>query len=205
MLTPNEQYAALLEVTGFVPLAADDYIELLPATWRVINAYGIKLNRRTYDCAALNLYRGQSSGVSAQKGRWEIHYDPNDVTRVWVRNHHDGGWITVAWAHLRNTPTPFGEAAWSQAREILSRRDSDPVTETAIADAVEALLDKAEHGPDATPAAAPTAKTKRDRRVAGRTRATTEPSSPRPVANAEPEPAEIVDAGGGGEDDAWRR
>ena len=141
VLTPNEQYAALLEVAGFVPvpLSADDYIELLPATWRVINAYGIKINRRTYDCAALNRHRGQTSGVAAQKGRWELHYDPYDVTRVWVRNHHDGGWITVAWTHLRNTPTPFGEAAWGQAQEILARRGGDPVTETEIAGAVAAL------------------------------------------------------------------
>jgi putative transposase len=48
-LTPNEQYAALLEVAGYVPapLAAGDYLELLPLTWRVINAYGIKISRRT--------------------------------------------------------------------------------------------------------------------------------------------------------------
>src|SRR5258708_64811 len=92
-LTPNEQYAALLEVAGYAPapLAAEDYLELLPLTWRVINAYGIKINRRTYDCQALNPYRGQASGIAAQKGRWEVRYDPYDVTRIWVRNHHDGG------------------------------------------------------------------------------------------------------------------
>lgn len=55
------------------PLAAGDYLELLPATWRVINAYGIKISRRTYDCQALNPYRGQGSGIAAHKGRWEVH------------------------------------------------------------------------------------------------------------------------------------
>ena len=30
-----------------VPLGPCDYIELLPATWRVINSYGIKIARRT--------------------------------------------------------------------------------------------------------------------------------------------------------------
>ena len=202
-LTPNEQYAALLEVAGYVPapLAAEDYLELLPVTWRVINAYGIKINHRTYDCSALNPYRGQSSGVAAQKGRWAVHYDPYDVTRVWLRNHHDGGWITVAWTHLRNTPAPFGEAAWSQAREILARRGSDRVTETEIADAVDALLDRAEHGPEPTPAkAAKTAATKRDRRVAARTRATAEASWPRPVEDPAPEPAESSDADGAQKD-----
>lgn len=186
-LTPNEQYAALIEVTGYVPvpLAAEDYIELLPMTWRVINAYGIKINRRTYDCAALNPYRGQASGVAAQKGRWAIHYDPYDVTRIWVRNHHDGGWITAGWTHLRNGPAPFGEAAWSQAREILARRGTDTATETEIADTVEALLDKAENGPDKPAREKPT---KRDRRVAARTRATSQSAWPRPTEQPQPQP-----------------
>jgi hypothetical protein len=155
-------------------------------TWRVINAYGIKINRRTYDCGALNPYRGQPSGVAAQKGRWAVHYDPYDVTRVWVRNHHDGGWITVPWTHLRNTPTPFGEAAWSQAREILARRGTDTVTETEIAEAVEALLDRAEQGRE--PAKPTSTKTKRDRRVAARTRATNQPTWPRPADDPQPQP-----------------
>ncbi len=48
-LTPNEAYAALVEVAGYVavPLNSADYIELLPTTWRVINSYGIKISHRT--------------------------------------------------------------------------------------------------------------------------------------------------------------
>jgi putative transposase len=187
-LTPNEQYAVLLEVAGYVPapLAAEDYLELLPVTWRVINAYGIKINRRTYDCQALNPYRGQLSGVAAQKGRSAVHYDPYEVTRVWLRNYQDGGWITVPWTHLRSASAPFGEAAWTQARDILARRGSDRTTESEIADAVEALLDKAEHGPDKP---APEKPTKRDRRVAARTRATSQPAWPRPADDADAQPA----------------
>jgi putative transposase len=69
-LTPNEMYAALVETAGYVPvpLAADDYIELLPAVWRAVNAYGVKIRHRTYDCKALNPYRRQHSGVNARKG-----------------------------------------------------------------------------------------------------------------------------------------
>jgi putative transposase len=184
-LTPNEQYAALLEVAGYVPapLAAGDYLELLPATWRVINAYGIKISRRTYDCQALNPYRGQASGIAAHKGRWEVHYDPYDVTRIWVRNHHDGGWITVPWTHLRTAPAPFGEAAWAQARDILARRGADHATESEIADAVDALLDRAGEGP------AKSGPARRDRRVAARTRATARPGWPRPADDGEPGPA----------------
>ena len=37
-LTPKERYAALIDLAGYVPvpLGPEDYIELLPATWRVI-------------------------------------------------------------------------------------------------------------------------------------------------------------------------
>ena len=180
-LTPNEQYTALVEVVGYVPvpLAAEDYIELLPATWRVINAYGIKINHRTYDSPALNPYRRQHSGIGRHGGRWEVHHDPYDVTRVWVRNHLDGGWITVAWTHLNSCPTPFGEQAWAQARDVLARRGGDPTSEAERAAAVSALLDKAERGPDHTGRARTTP---REQRVAGRTRATTrKPSWPVPA------------------------
>ena len=59
-----------------VPLSAGDYIELLPAVWRAVNAYGIKISHRTYDAEELNPIRQQKSGVTARKGLWEVHHDP---------------------------------------------------------------------------------------------------------------------------------
>ena len=181
-LTPNEKYAALVETAGYVPvpLAAEDYIELLPVTWRAINAYGIKIGHRTYDGKALNPYRRQHPGSTAQKGLWEVHHDPYDVTRVWVRNHRDGGWIQVPWTHLRTAPAPFGELAWQHARQVLARRGQDPVTEAEIAQAAAALLDKAEQGPAAARTSGGTG------RSAGRTRAA---ATARPVGAAAAAPA----------------
>jgi len=175
-LTPNEQYACLVEIAGYVPvpLSADDFIELLPVSWNAINSYGIKINRRVYDDRALTPFRRQHSGVESKKGLWEVHYDPYDITRVWVRNHHDGGWITVNWKHLRTAPAPFGELAWQHARTVLAQRGRDEATEAEIAQAAAALLDRAEQGPAAG------ATSKRDLRVAGRTRATNIPTDPRP-------------------------
>ncbi|MFE9328841.1 Mu transposase C-terminal domain-containing protein [Nocardia sp. NPDC052278] len=178
-LTPNEKYAALVATAGYVavPLSAEDYIELLPATWRTINSYGIRIARRTYDAKALNPFRRQHSGVEHHNGRWEVHYDPYDVSRVWVRNHHKGGWITVTWTHLRTTPVPFGDLAWQHAREILAERGNNQATENEIARAAADLLNRAGTGPTTTPAAS-----KRARRVAGRTKATT---GDRPIPPAE--------------------
>jgi putative transposase len=179
--TPNEKYAALVEAAGYVPLAlsAEDYIELLPARWRAINAYGIKINHRTYDSAELAPFRRQRSGVKAKKDRWEVHHDPYAVSWIWIRNHWDGGWITVFWKHLRRVPVPFGELAWNHARHDLASQGKQ-VTETAIADAVAAMLDTASHGPtpvgDPQPGASKRA-SKKAQRVAARTRATT-PAQP---------------------------
>ncbi len=52
VLRPTTKAAdALVEKAGYVPVALgpDDYVELLPAEWRAVNVYGIKLNWRTYD------------------------------------------------------------------------------------------------------------------------------------------------------------
>jgi transposase InsO family protein len=164
--TPNEKYAALVEAAGYVPVALgpDDYIELLPVSWRAVNAYGIKLSRRSYDSEQLNPLRMQPSGVREKKNLWETRHDPYDVSRVHVRG--PDGWITVFWKHLERVPVPFGELAWDHARRSLG----DDASEEQIADAVAALLRRANTGPPEQQKAS-----KRDRRVAARTRAVSGP------------------------------
>jgi hypothetical protein len=190
-LTPNERYAALVAVAGYVPvpLGPEDYIELLPAEWRVINSYGVRIALRTYDSGELNPYRRQHSGIEAKGGRWEVRYDPYDISRVWIRNHHHGGWLTATWAHLRTAPVPFGEQAWNHARQLLATRGSDPATEAEIAAAAADLLDRAEKGPGSGPGgpgsarqgkAAGRQRSPRSRRVAGRSAATAARQWPHP-------------------------
>ncbi|MFJ7281040.1 Mu transposase C-terminal domain-containing protein [Kitasatospora sp. NPDC098663] len=191
--TPNEKYATLVEACGYVPvaLAGDDYIELLPAEWRAVNDYGIKFKHRVYDSPELDPLRRQDSGITAKRGLWEIHRDPYDVSRIWVRDHRGEGrpWIQATWKHLHRAPVPFGELAWDHVSHQLPG-----ATETEIADAVAALLTRAHAGPDRPAAGKPG---RRDRRVAARTRATTTAGavppkdSPTPPAPApEPEPAD---------------
>ncbi|WP_309147847.1 Mu transposase C-terminal domain-containing protein [Streptomyces sp. NTH33] len=138
--TPNEKYATLLESCGYVPapFSGEDYVELLPERWQAINSYGIRINHRTYDDAELTPLRRQHSGVAEKKGLWEIHYDPYDVPRVWVRDRRSepARWITVFWKHLHRVGVPFGEMAWDHAREqvpegpcdeaVPARRRTDP-------------------------------------------------------------------------------
>ena len=81
------------------------------------------------DAKALNPYRRQHSGVDARNGQWEVHYDPYDVSRIWVRNHHEDGWLAATWTHLRSSPVPFGETLWRHARSVADRRGAQKTQE----------------------------------------------------------------------------
>jgi putative transposase len=188
--TPNQKYASLIEAAGYVPLAltGDDYIELLPATWRAINSYGVKIGHRIYDCKELAAFRRQPSGIARKKNLWEIHRDPYDANWIWVRNHWDSGWIAVPWKHLGSVPQPFGDLAWNHAAAELQHRHGRAPTEEEIAEAVAALLAKASQGPPRTSESARRS-SKRSQRVAARTHAARHNTGPRPpiptVAGAE--------------------
>jgi putative transposase len=178
VLTPNEMYAASVSVAGYVPLplTVEDYIQLHPSKPRVVNSYGVKIDNRVYDCDELNDYRGQPSGVATLNDRWMVHYDPYDFTRVWIRNHRDGGWITAYWRQLRSAPQPFGEAAWQYARRVVAERGVNRPSEQEITEAVDDLLDRASPPP---PGRKP-GKSAKARRVAARTTAMASTDRPRP-------------------------
>ena len=93
--------------------------------WRQINDYGIRIDYRTYDCAELGRYRRQPSGSRRKRGLWEVHYDPYDLAQVFVRNHHDGGWITVPWTHLPMVAAPFADFTWRHARRLVAESGRD--------------------------------------------------------------------------------
>jgi transposase InsO family protein len=174
--SPNETYGLLVARAGHLPvcLSAEDYLELLPVEWRKINDYGIRLDHRTYDCRELGPYRRQSSGMNTKSGLWEVHYDPYDLSHVFVRDTRAGGWITVPWTRMALVSAPFADFTWRHARSVLAARGGEDTNESAIAAVVEGLLTRASTGPD--------------RRVAARTRAAaTMPM--RPALN-EPDPAE---------------
>ena len=174
--TPNEKYAALVEACGYtpVPLSGQDYLELLPARWQRIAPAGVRLGRRSYDSPDLDPLRGQPSGVAAKKDKWEIHYDPYDITRVWVRNHHDGGWITLYWKHLHRAPTPFGELAWNHVSA-----EHPGAGEDELAVAAAQLLTRAAAGSEPGDT-----RQKKARRIAAKTRAAVSRATRRP----DPEP-----------------
>jgi hypothetical protein len=175
VLSPNEMYAAQVAIAGYlpVPLADDDFLELLPALWRTVNEYGISINRRTYDSAGLNPLRHVPSGITAQNNRWEVHYDPYDVTRIWVRDHRAGRWVPADWTHKAMIGQPFAEFTWRQAQTIVAARRGDAGDQRQIAAALADLLTRARAG------------AAREQRVVARQNA-----APTVIPTPTPEPAE---------------
>jgi hypothetical protein len=188
--SPNDAYAALVSAAGYIPVAltGEDYIELMPAEWRVINDDGVHIDYRTYICDEIRPFRHLPSGVAGKGNQWEIHYDPYDVSRIWVRNHHDTKhlptWIPVPWTHHKMVMQPFADFTWRHARKIARERRIDDTNERAVAGVLDALLSKAEHGPES-------------RQVMGRARAAAAlpPTVPREaLPPGSPEPAALPEA-----------
>ncbi|HUC24234.1 MAG TPA: Mu transposase C-terminal domain-containing protein [Streptosporangiaceae bacterium] len=144
-LSPNEMYTACVGISGYVPLplTGDDYIELLPAVFRTVNDYGLTIDNRTYDCKALNPYRRLDSGLRGGNKQWEVHYDPYDITVVWLRDHRSEEWITAPWVYRSLAGQPFGLALWEHARRVTTERSGPRPAEADVARNVADLLKRA--------------------------------------------------------------
>ena len=151
-VSPNEAYIAMVARAGYLPIprSTADFVELLPSTWRRINQEGVTFNNRVYDTAGLNPYRQADSGIKAQNGRWELHHDPYDVTAIWIRNHHDGGWITAPWVHRDLAGQPFSAAIYEHIRAGAAAAGEparDDYIARRVAEMLNPAIDPAEQSP----------------------------------------------------------
>ncbi|MFD3880117.1 transposase [Streptomyces microflavus] len=165
-LSPNEMWAALVAVCGYVPvpLGREDYIELMPVRRQKINGYGIRIDYRTYDHKVLNPYRGESSPTA--DGLWEIHCNPHAPGQVWVRLPDAGlpqgyRWEAVPWIHRTLVTAPFTDFTWQHVRRTVAKRGSRVSHEHDLALALRELLERAAAGHG----------TRREKVVAARARA----------------------------------
>lgn len=150
-LLPNEMWAALVAVGGYVPvpLGREDSIELLPVRRQKINDYGIRIDYRTYGHKTLNPYRGELS--SAADGLWEMHYNPHAPGLVWVRLPESDqprgyGWEAVPWIHDTLVSAPFTDFTWQHVRRTVARRADRAQHEHDLAPALRELLERAAAG-----------------------------------------------------------
>ncbi|WP_432052422.1 Mu transposase C-terminal domain-containing protein [Streptomyces xiamenensis] len=120
-LTPNQMWAALVAVAGYVPvpLTGRAYLELLPVRQQAITASGIRIHHRIYDADLLAPHRGRPSPIAGRGGKWEIHYNPHDVRQVWVRL-PDGELTEIPWMiHRDHVHRPFDGRTWQHIRTLV--------------------------------------------------------------------------------------
>ncbi|WP_461025915.1 Mu transposase C-terminal domain-containing protein [Streptomyces sparsus] len=148
-LTPNEMWAALVAVAGYVsvPLTGRDYLELLPVRWQAITPAGISIHHRTYDADFLAPHRSQASPVAGRGGKWEIHYNPHDVRQIWVRL-PDGELTEIPWIHRDHVHRPFDERTWQHIRtQAVDGNHGDAEQhEASLADALDQLMRRVHSG-----------------------------------------------------------
>ncbi|MDT7847774.1 transposase [Streptomyces justiciae] len=146
-LSPNQMWAALIAIAGYVPvpLSGSDYLELLPVRWQAITERGIRLHHRTYDHNLLGPWRGQQSDVAARGGKWEVHTNPHDVRQIWVRL-PELGLTEIPWIHREHTHQPFNDRTWQYLQTITTRRDSHDRYEADLAEALDQLMRRARGG-----------------------------------------------------------
>ncbi|MFE3206340.1 hypothetical protein [Embleya sp. NPDC059237] len=146
-LTPNQMWAALVAVAGYVPvpLTGGDYLELLPVRWQAVTERGIRIGHRTYDHEVLGPLRGQSSGIAARGGRWEVHHNPHDGRQVWIRL-PDGESTQIPWIHRDHAHHPFDERTRRYVKTVTAHHADRDRYEADLADALDRLMRRAHTG-----------------------------------------------------------
>ena len=131
-LTPNGLAAHFYTFAGEVPvpLTASDHIELLPFKWVAVHPYGLNLNYRVYDSAALNPLRSRRNPDPVSAGKWALHYNPRNVFDAYLRGPE--GWIKVEWTLRHLFSQPFGSRLWAAAKKRAPSHSHEEIARAAL-------------------------------------------------------------------------
>lgn len=135
-MSPAQMFEHGITRAGYIeaPRDPDLAYEFLNMKWRTIQHYGIDLDRR-YNGPALNPYRNATSPYKGKaKGRWPIHYTPDDITRVYFRDPETRQWHPLVWEHAPAMEMPLSEDAMKFARKLAAAKYTYPDDRLAVAD-----------------------------------------------------------------------
>jgi transposase InsO family protein len=139
-MSPAQMFEHGIARAGYIeaPRDPDLAYEFLKTEWRTIQHYGIDLGGRRYNGAGLQPYRNATSPYSGKaKGRWPIHYDPDDVTRAYFRDPETRKWHMLMWEHAPSMEMPLSEDALRFARKLAASKYTYPDDKLAVADLLE--------------------------------------------------------------------
>jgi len=164
-LSPAQMFSHGVARAGYVMVPPDPDLvyEFLQVVWRNVHHYGVEVGGLRYQdrTGVLAPYVNRDSGFHHPKarGRWPIHVDPDDVSRVFFRDPHTKSWHPLWWEHLPMLGMPFSADTLAFAKRMALEHDRFPDTANALAE----LLQRWQVGLSDTPA---------ERRIALRAAAT---------------------------------
>jgi transposase InsO family protein len=136
-ISPAQMFDHGIARAGYlqVPADADLAYEFLQVVWRRIHHYGVEIGGLRYNGAGLRPYANSDSGYhsATARGRWPIHLNPNDVSRVFFRDPQTGVWHTLWWEHQAMLRMPFSADALAHARRLATAQQF-PDAGKALAD-----------------------------------------------------------------------
>jgi transposase InsO family protein len=139
-MSPAQMFEHGIARAGYIeaPRDPDLAYEFLKTEWRTIQHYGVDFDGRRYNGPALNPYRNMTSQYTGKaKGRWPIHYDPDDITRVFFRDPETREWHPLMWEHAASMKMPMSEDALRFARKQAAWKYTYPDDRLAVADLLE--------------------------------------------------------------------
>jgi transposase InsO family protein len=139
-MSPAQMFEHGIARAGYIeaPRDPDLAYEFLKTEWRTIQHYGVDFDRRRYNGPSLNPYRNMTSPYKGNaKGRWPIHYDPDDVTRAYFRDPETRKWHTLMWEYAPSMKLPLSEDALQFARKLAASKYTYPDDRLAVADLLE--------------------------------------------------------------------
>lgn len=139
-MSPAMMFEHGMARAGYIeaPRDPDLAYEFLKTEWRKVQHYGVDFGGRRYNGAALNSYRNMTSPYTGKaKGRWPIHHDPDDVTRIYFRDPETRAWSTLMWEHAASMDMPLSEDALQFARKLAASKYTYPDDRLAVADLLE--------------------------------------------------------------------
>lgn len=100
-----------------------------------IHHYGVELNGCRYNGDGLDGLRETTSPyLGAAKGGWPIHFDPDDISRVYFRRPKERTWHVLDWEHAPMLNAPFSLEALKFARRAAAAKYKYPDDRLALSD-----------------------------------------------------------------------
>jgi transposase InsO family protein len=136
-LSPAMMFEHGVARAGYVEVPRDHALglEFLDVKLVPIHHYGVELNGCRYNGDGLDGFRETTSAYSGDaKGRWPIHFDPDDITRVYFHHPREQTWHALDWEHRPMLDAPFSMEALQFARRAAAAKYRYPDDRLAVSD-----------------------------------------------------------------------